>query len=294
MNRGHRELLGPGRLVLNVSGRPGPPALRFETTGDGRILLRQGERPVLLGRTGEGCCRELSLHGLDGYRSPLPPLRSATMRSSVNWPHRYTRWLEEADGTPLRDGRWELARRTGFPPGIWTEDFVRDWPSSSLELACGGGWHGVLPLRRLSPPDAPRVKAYRRHAREGTLAPVLLWWVAFLDGWMILDGHDRAVAALAEGQQPECVDLNRVPDDDKWRQAAEKVTLDHEARIRQLAAHPDDPGHARRLAALEQGHAELIASLPYGMPRTDFWPLPGGAGAWDDLAGRAMLQFPRD
>ncbi len=42
------------------------------------------------------------------------------------------------------------------------------------------------------------MKAYRKHVRDGTLAPVLLWWVPFLDGWLILDGHDRAVAALAE------------------------------------------------------------------------------------------------
>ncbi|WP_327716742.1 hypothetical protein OG381_15825 [Streptomyces sp. NBC_00490] len=294
MNRGNRELLGPGRLVLNVSARPGPPALRFETTGDGRLLLRQGERPVLLGRTGEGCCRELHLHRLDGYRSPLPPLRSADMRSNVNWPHRYARWLEDADGTPLLDGRWELALQTEFPPYVWTEEFVKVWPGGRLELYCGGGWNGVLPLRRLSPPDAGRVKAYRKHAREGTLAPVLLWSVAFLDGCVILDGHDRAVAALAEGRTPECVLLNRVPDDDKWRQAAAKATRDHEERIRQLTASPDDAGHARQRAAMERGYAELIASLPYGMPPTDIWPLPGGARAWDELADRAMLQFPRD
>jgi hypothetical protein len=88
--------------------------------------------------------------------------------------------------------------------------------------------------------------------------------------------------------------LNRVPDDDKWRQAAAKATHDHEERMRQLAARPDVPGHTRQRAAMERGHAELIASLPYGMPPTDFWPLPGGARAWDDLADRAMLQFPRD
>ncbi|MDC0768333.1 hypothetical protein [Streptomyces sp. HD] len=281
--------------MLTAQGRPDPPPLRFETAGDGRILLRQGERPLLLGRSvGEGCCPELYLHRLDGYRSPLPPLRSTTMRSSVDWTHQYARWLEQSDGTPLRDGRWELARRTRFPPGIWTDDFVRDWPGGRLELSCGGGWHGVLPLRPLSPPDAGRVKAYRKHAREGTLAPVLLWWVTFLDGWVVLDGHDRAVAALAEERTPECVELSQVPDEEDWRRGVAGVTEGHEHRMRQLEALPDDPATERQRAAMERAYAETIASLPYGVPPSRFLPLPGGAPAWDDLAARVMFQFPRD
>ena len=295
MDTGRRELLGPGRLVLDVRGRPGPPSLGFETTGDGRILLRQRERPLLLGRSvGEGCCPELYLHRLDGHRSPLPPLRSTVMRSSVNWTHQYARWLEQADGTPLCDGRWELARRTGFPPGIWTEDFVRDWPGGRLELYCGGGWHGILPLRPLSPPGAGRVKAYRKHAREGTLAPVLLWWVSFLDGWLILDGHDRAVAALAEGRTPESVVLDQVSGEETWRRVAAEVTKDHERRMGELAPHSDDPAAEHRRATMERAYADTIASLPYDGLRTPLLPLPGGAATWDDLAARVMFQFPRD
>nr|WP_260859710.1 hypothetical protein [Streptomyces cupreus] len=172
----------------------------------------------------------------------MPPVRSTAMRSDINWPHQYARRLEESDGTPLRDGRWELARRDRFEPGVWTEDFVREWPTGRLGLYCGGGWHGVLPLRRLSAPAAARVKAYRKHAREGTLAPVLLWWVTFLDGWVILDGHDRAVAALAEERVPECVQLSQVPDEGQWRRAAEEVTEAHEHRMRGLAVRPDTQG----------------------------------------------------
>nr|WP_289915303.1 hypothetical protein [Streptomyces sp. S.PB5]MDN3020646.1 hypothetical protein [Streptomyces sp. S.PB5] len=292
MNRGRRELLGPGRLVLNVRGRPGPPWLRFEKAQDGRLLLRQGDRPVMLGRWSDcGCCPELSLHRLDGYRSPLPPPRSTALRSSVNWPHQYARWLEDADGTPLLDGRWELALRTEFPPYVWGEEFVREWPGGRLELYCGGGWSGILPLRRLSPPDAGRVKAYRKHAREGTLAPVLLWTVAFLDGCVILDGHDRAVAALAEGRTPECLLLTQVPDENDWRRAADEMAEGHERRLRGPA---HGPGVERQRAALEKGYAEALATLPYGLPPTRFWPLPGGAPTWDALAARAMFQCPRD
>lgn len=276
--------------MLAVTGRPGPSPLRFETAEGGRRLLRQGERPLALGRLdGEGCCHDLALHRFNGYRSPLPPLRAARLRSDVNWVHQYARWLEDAPDGPLHDGRWSLKERAGFAPGIWTTDFVQDWPNGTLELHCGGGWHGILPLRRLSPPDAPRVKAYRKHARDGTLAPVLLWWVTFLDGWLILDGHDRAVAALAEGAPPVCVELSRVPDDEDWRRTAEDLTEAHAHHTRHLA---DRPTH--QLATLEGGFGDALASLPYDPAPTLTWPVPGGAPTWDDLAARAVFECPRD
>ncbi|GGM17498.1 hypothetical protein GCM10010129_72090 [Streptomyces fumigatiscleroticus] len=181
------------------------------------------------------------------------------------WVHACARGLEETPDGPLHDGRRLLTPRTAFAPGIRSEDFVRDWPGGCLELLCGGGWHGVLPLRRLSAPDAPRVKAYRRHAREGTLAPVLLWWVSFLDGWLILDGHDRAVAAPAEGAEPACVVLARVPDEAAWRRDAGRL------------------------------HAEAMSWLPYEETHTPSWPLPGGPAAFGGLARRVMmLECPRD
>ncbi|MBL1104626.1 hypothetical protein JK361_08455 [Streptomyces sp. 5-8] len=129
MTRAPREPLGPDGLVLDVRDRPGPAPLRFETARDGRLtVLRQGGRPLLLGAlTGEGCCRDLRLHRLDGYRSPLPPIESSRMRSAAGWVHRYARWLEDADGTPVRAVMEErygdvLAGLPYEPSGI------RTWP----------------------------------------------------------------------------------------------------------------------------------------------------------------------
>ena len=290
-----RELLGADGLVLEVSGHPGPPPLRFESADGGRLLLRQGERPVLLARLeGGSCCRDLFLHRLGGFRPLLPPPRSAAMRSPVDWLHQYTRWLEDTADGPLDDGRWHLARRTAFAPGIWTEDLVREWPGGRLELLCGGGWHGVVPLRPLSAPDAPRVKAYRKHARDGTLAPVLLWWVSFLDGWLILDGHDRAVAAGAEGMNPPCVVLARALPDEKWRRLADGMTAGHEQHMARLAALPDGPGLARQRAALERGFGDAVAEVSHDHDFTPLWPLPGGPAAWDALAAQVMFECRSD
>ncbi|KOV71052.1 hypothetical protein [Streptomyces sp. MMG1121] len=296
MGNARRETPAAGRLVLDIRDRPDPPALRFETAEGGRLkLLRQGERAVLLGAlTGDGCCHDLHLHRLGAYRSPLPPVDSPRMRSAVDWGHQYARWLERSEGAPLYDGRWQLSPRTAFAPGIWTTDLVDTWPGGLLELYCGGGWHGILPLRRLSAPDAARVKAYRKHLRDGTLAPVLLWWVPFLDGWLLLDGHDRAVAALAEGRSPECVVLTRLRDEELWRRDAEAMAEGHRQRVRRLAARPATPETERQRATSERGVGDVLAELPYDPSAIRTWPLSGGAPAWHALAGPAMFQFPSD
>lgn len=293
MGSARREPLGAGGLVLDVRQRPGPPPLRFEAADGGRMLLRQGGRVVLLGRV-EEWNQGVHLHRYENYRPALPPIRSAAMRGSVNWVHMYARWMEEAEEGPLHDSRWHLRARDEFPPYVWhAEDFVRDWPACHLDWS-GMSWHGVVPLRPLSPPDAGRVKAYRKHARDGTLAPVLLWWVTALDGWLLLDGHDRAVAALAEGRTPPCVVLTRLPDDEDWRRTAEEVADWHETRLARLAARPATPGVERQRETMLRTYADTLSSLPYEPARTYSWPLPGGAPAWDALAVAAMFQFPRD
>ncbi|WP_243081985.1 hypothetical protein [Streptomyces sp. 891-h] len=290
MTRATREPLPPGGLALAVpDDRPGPPPLRFERVTGRQWVLRQGERPLIQARSqGEGCCRDLIMHRLPGHRSPLPHLTAAMMRAGGNWPHRYARRLEETEHGPLYHGRWRLTTRTTFAPGIWSCDLVQDWPHATIELLCGGGWHGVLPLRPLPAPDAPRVKAYRKHAREGTLAPVLLWWVSFLDGWLLLDGHDRAAAALAEGRQPPCVELVRLPDEADWRATAEEITAVHEERLARLAAHPADPYTAHRRRTLERGYGDVISTLPYDADTTPmFEPGSGAAAACGGQSGAA-------
>lgn len=263
--------------------------MRFEAAEGGRLLLRQGRRPVLLGRV-DGPNEGLFLHRLSGYRSPLPPLRAGLTRSGANLPHRYARWLEDSPHGPLHDARWLLGLRRVFPPYVWTGDFVRGWPDTYLDW-CAGGWQGVVPLRPLSSPDAPRVKAYRRRAREGTLAPVLLWFVTPLDGWLILDGHDRAVAALAEGSDPECVILERVVDEDVRRRQSRTLIDEHERSAAALARRPGTEHQRRRLA---QGLGAALADLPCETARTVAWPLPGGPDTWDDLAARTVFECPRD
>ncbi|MDT0445798.1 hypothetical protein [Streptomyces johnsoniae] len=192
-------------LRWDASGGPG---LRIETADGGRLLVRQGARPLLFGRV-DPHNYGVSLFRCPGYVSPLPPVRAAVMRRKPDWAHVFRTRLAAAGNGPLHAGRW-LLDEAGPPPYCWRGDLVTDWPAAHLDWF--DGWHGIVPLRPLGGQDEGRVKAYRKHARDGTLAPVLLWWVSGLDGHLLLDGHDRAVAALAEGADPPCLVLALGPD----------------------------------------------------------------------------------
>ncbi|MGC5701030.1 hypothetical protein J4P02_12590 [Pseudomonas sp. NFXW11] len=78
-------------------------------------------------------------------------------------------------------------------------------PARWVELWEGGGavvgLHGVDPL-------AGRLKWWRKKAREGSLPPILLWYVSGLNSYLILDGHYRLQAAIDENLPPEFLVLS--------------------------------------------------------------------------------------
>ncbi|MFD7320959.1 hypothetical protein ACFV9D_07670 [Streptomyces sp. NPDC059875] len=267
--------------VFRIAGPAEPPPLRWEMTDGRRMLLRQSGRPVLLGRVDEdrGGVR---LHRRPGYRSPLPPIRADESRQTPDWVRRYAGWLDAADEGPLHAGRWMLWEREVFPPYVWGDDFLSGWPDGHLNW--NHGWNGVVPLRRVSAPDAPRVKAYRKQARDGSLAPVLLWWVTAFDGWLLLDGHDRAVAALAEERTPRTVVLSRGEDEERMAELLGSVPEEYEKLLVRDFAGPDPE---RQRAASVRGLSDFAASVPYDEARTCAWPIPGGPAEWDAW----MLEF---
>jgi hypothetical protein len=118
--------------------------------------------------------------------------------------------------------------------------------------------------------------------------------VPFLDGWVILDGHDRAMAAPAQGRTPRCVVLTRLRDEEQWRWEAEAMTDNHRPRTQRPAARPATPATERQRAILERPHGDALAGLPYEPSDLRSWPLPGGAPARSALARATMLQFPGD
>lgn len=265
-----------GSVAIMVPAPLRPPPLRMEIVGLRRVVLRQCDSPVLLAEVeddhaGVTVCRQR------GYRSPVPPLRADDSRREPDWLHRFADHLTGSGCGPLHAGRWVL-KQVGWPGEMllsWPADYVDWWSGASP----------VIPLRPLSGADAARVKSYRRLLREGTLPPVLLWWVSGFDGWVILDGHDRAVAALAEGHRPVSIVLARGKDD---RHQAEAIAATVQQHDRILAATHDPNGQVHQ--AFAEQLASVAARQPYDNVRTLAFAGPVRPEEWD----RIMTAFSED
>ncbi|MET7834820.1 hypothetical protein ABZS44_18585 [Micromonospora sediminicola] len=292
-----RAALPTGLGVSLTATTPARPGLRVEAAGGGRLLIRQAERIVLLARQGA------RHHGVryartGDYRSPLPPITAAAARRvretspdaaarAMRWTHRFADWLgaAEQDG-PLHRGRWTLA--AGMPD--WSvathwDRLTRVDPDRGHVTWFGYGdpdddLRDVLPLRRLAPAGHGRVRAWRRQARAGVLPPVLLWWVSGLQTLVLLDGHDRAVAALTEGGPPDVVVL--APAD----QGADRMRHEIDGYVRRMRHLETADVPAARLAVESRGLAEGVAEAVRAEGRTTAWPVRGGSREWERLAVR--------
>ncbi|MFJ2956599.1 hypothetical protein [Streptomyces sp. NPDC087270] len=286
-------------LSLDVRDRD-LPGLRVFSAGT-RLLVAQRSRPVLLAVVQERF-QGVDFWRTDAYRSFVPPLRADTGRALAGrperWAHRFARYLADAADSPLHEGRWLLSSESPLlrwrHPGAsharyWGSVLVDGHPDGYIDWFVHSGSWEVLPLRPMPGAEDSRVKAYRKQAREGTLPPVLLWWVSGLDCHLILDGHARLAAAVAESVEPALLHVHRtVPRDDLAARTDEAVDsyASELARFAELrAVHgpavPDGaatagPRLARHLHELHTAHQPTWA-----------WPLPGGETRWRRLAREA-------
>ncbi|CAM5599596.1 hypothetical protein GCM10010329_49950 [Streptomyces spiroverticillatus] len=278
-------------LALEVEeGRPRPGFGVF-TAGGRRLLLAQQERPVLLAVVEEGL-GGVDFWRTDAYRSCVPPLRADTARTLAGdpqrWAHRFARHLDESPGSPLHEGRWLLSYESRLAG--WREMLVEGHPGGYLDWHLHStGWE-VLPLRPMPGPDDGRVKAYRKQVREGTLPPVLLWWVSGLDCHLVLDGHARLAAAMAESAEPPVLELHRAMQSDDLAVRVEEEVSFYEDELARYAAlravHgptvPDGTGVAGPQLA------RLLSDLEARQQLTWARPLPGGVEEWRRIAGAAF------
>ncbi|MEV6201318.1 hypothetical protein AB0M64_15190 [Streptomyces sp. NPDC051771] len=279
-------------------GSPVRPGLRMECADGRRLVLVQGAVPVLFARQ-RVTHRGLHYARTGRYVSPLAPLRAERARGYAEfaepggaaWTERWAAHAEAelraaADG-PLHEGEWRLSPDASgwFVDRNWSHLLPYDTDRGHLTWFGYGDPDGdardLLPLRALSVPEAPRVKAYRRRYREGVLPPVFAWWISGLNVPVVLDGHDRLTAALAEGGRPEVLILSRAADAAWLELCAKHPVAAYEGRMAALDEGPlravRASGEARRLAR------ELAAAADRSGP-TRAWPFPGGVPAWEAAA----------
>ncbi|MEV4458033.1 hypothetical protein [Microbispora sp. NPDC049633] len=282
------DLTGPhgwAGLLLELE-RPARPALRVEVAPGRRLAIVQNDEPVLLARV-DGHYYGIDYLRTERFRSPLRPLRAGESRRihdppgapAARWAHRFAGELLAAG--PLHAGRWTIrteVRGLDVRPGLVRHEH----PEGYLGRFSSGAGE-VVPLRELPSPDDGRVKAYRRQARDGTLPPVLLWWISGLTAYVVVDGHDRLVAALAEGEEPPFLVLLRTHD----------RPLDAEASVREYRRQVTSverevvrgtPGAPQALTGLHRTWVRAFDHLANGPAPTRAWPMPGGRTAWTCLA----------
>jgi len=165
-------------------------------------------------------------------------------------------------------------------PGDVDVVLVARWEESEESLTAGydDWWESdaaVIPLHPLPSADEGRVKAMRKLAVDGTLPPILLWWVGGLAAYCVMDGHARLIAARAVPKSASFLILSRVerPEDQPER---ERFYLEKIERLYERGR--GDSRHAQVLAEL-LGAAQLRREE---VRRTVATPLSGGRQAWDD------------
>ncbi|MFD0073156.1 hypothetical protein ACFVIY_12020 [Streptomyces sp. NPDC127166] len=273
---------------------PVEPGLRMECADGRRLVLLQGTTPVLFARR-RATHRGVHYARTGRYASPPAPLRAERARAFAEFAVPDTEeWTERwaahagaepraaADG-PLHTGEWRL----GPQPNGWFVDGNR--PKLLAHDPDRGHltWFGygdpvedardLLPLRSLSPVEAPRVRAYRRPYREGVLPPVFAWWISGLGSPVVLDGHDRLTAALAEGGRPRVLVLSRASDAAWVALRAEHPVIEYEKRVAAL----DGPLGSVRIANESRRPASELRDIVHSPGLTRAWPFPGGAPARD-------------
>ncbi|MFD8045509.1 hypothetical protein ACFV5E_18980 [Streptomyces chartreusis] len=283
-------------LSLDVQERRRPGLCVF--TAGPRLLLSQLSRPVLLAVVDEQL-QGVDFWRTDEYRSFVPPLRADVGRalagSPERWAHRFAQYLIDSPDSPLHEGRWLLShesplqrwRHADASHGeYWGSMLVDGHPEGYVDWFLHPHSWELLPLRPMPDVDDSRVKAFRKQAREGTLPPVLLWWVSGLDSHLILDGHARLAAAIAESVEPPLLQLHRtVPRDDRAARIDDAVGFyeDELARFAELRTihGPTVPDGA---ATAGPQLVCLLHDLNTTEQPTWAWPLPGGLTQWRRIA----------
>lgn len=268
-------------LTVDLSGLPTRPCLRVEATAGRRWAIRQGERTVIFAQIDRWWYGVEVLRAA-GYRSPLPPIRASKARrlgaDLDRWAHHFLRELRVSG--PLYDGRWTFS--------LAPRHLLRDWPAivhdedaGEIDWFVHNGGGRITCLRHLSAPDNGRVKAMAKLLDEGVLPPILVWWVSGLDGYVLIDGHDRLAAALARGVTPPVLELTR-SDAAEVASDLEAATIRHEEVMRHLE-HAVGPGVERARAAEQRRFALQFGEAGRPSP-TRAWLLPGGADRWREEA----------
>lgn len=134
-------------------------------------------------------------------------------------------------------------------------------------------------------PHAGRLKWWRKKAREGTLPPILLWYVAGIDALVVIDGHYRLRAAIMENSAPRFVVIC----------ASQTQAIAHcpDVQQRVLASLtrqiPRKP--ARDTATVNRVLVQAFDDRPFRYALTHAWASLRSQQDWNDDVARRLQQL---
>ncbi|UJR86206.1 hypothetical protein [Sandaracinus amylolyticus] len=277
-----------GGLAIEVDA-PRVPTLFLESFPGWRIRLMRRGTPVLWARM-KGAAEGVWIARAEGAASPgvLPPITAREARATTrieDWMRFVARGLDESAASPLRVGPWQLTELRSVGRDALEPIDVHRRPSRALDVRAVfdvapvhylrwglNGARTIVPLRTGSAIDASRVKAWRKHVRDGTLPPIVLWWVSMLDAYVLLDGHDRLRAALAEDVLPRAIALWEPRGRARWRMPEEDAVRGYERAFR--AEHRLSENSRRTMTAFLLRHFapdQDVATTARGRPSPEEW-----------------------
>lgn len=241
----------------------------------------------------------------------LPPIRFQLIRKVHQdarshaatlqaWARRYAAWLADSPESPLTDGEWQLAGTgpeltSGSLPASKVHAIVAQSPLDHVDWDFGQQLH-PLTLRDLSDAESGRVRAWRKLVRDGQLPPLLLCWISGFQTYVVLDGHDRLLAAALEGVDVPVLALTPIQSREPDAAHAESVMAAVDRGLTHAAEWAGRP-HVRpmRLLTTDKANQLLISAFwPWTLGRsTRADILAGGSSRWiaevrTELAARGL------
>jgi hypothetical protein len=214
----------------------------------------------------------------------FPTVRKQVALGEGAWARFFANALARGSVSPLSDGEWQLEPQD--LPSVLVKKIVGQRSLGYVQWDFGDEVYPIT-LREMSAPDSGRVKAWRKHVRDGALPPILLYWVSGLAAHVVLDGHDRLLAAALDDAPVKALGLVRVIQyetdpaikDAVFRQVERALIAADRARSRAMK---ERLARVERFMSVERANRLLLDVF---LPKTHAGPtralpLEGGVESW--------------
>jgi hypothetical protein len=314
------DRLQPGvwRSLIVTASEDVRPGFEIQVCVPSRIRIAVRGAPVLWARVDDDYWGyEVLRTRRDRSPEIVPPVAFALVQENAErdpagwsraWARTFVETLSASTASPLTGGHWSLGHRVDARSGTdLSPDLVREIANQRsngyVQWDFGDRVYPIT-LRELSAPDSGRVKAWRKHARAGTLPPLLLYWVSGLAADVLLDGHDRLLAASLEGTGAPALYLQALSDEEHVRDPAIRDAVFQQVAMGLAAAEKERArplaerlARARRFLDVDAANRLLLeAFVPLqGVRSTRARPVPGGSERWEvEVREELAVQGIRD